>query len=222
MVFLKVVFSLCKEKSPRLLRNEVSDNVPEYSGPFFVVLINTVCFSKLLQSFIGAFRRNFPESPLCCFSICQSVFLVLLMFLKVCLPPSASSGPESLDNVVLKDTCSLSAYKYPPLPPGGSQQAGMTPAVKNMFCSSGLACWLRPSREPVKVLHIVYGGSLCCRCRVSERVSSSGAAAADGADGAADIMFWISGWMFGLQIITADRFSSRLRSQVGTERAAGR
>lgn len=49
--FLKLVFSLCKEKSPRLLRNEVSDNVPEYSGPFFfvvVVLINTVCFSKLL------------------------------------------------------------------------------------------------------------------------------------------------------------------------------
>lgn len=84
-----------------------------------------------------------------------------------------------------------------------------------------------PSCEPVKVLHIVYGGSLCCRCSVTESVSVSSsvtaaAAAADGADGAADIMFWVSGWMFGLQIITTqtDTHSDsdhRLRLAAGSE-----
>lgn len=42
-VFL-CVSSLCKEKSPRLLRTEVSDNVPEYSGLF-------CCLNKLLFVF---------------------------------------------------------------------------------------------------------------------------------------------------------------------------
>lgn len=36
LCFLFSPFLLCvKEKSPRLLRTEVSDNVPEYSGPLF-------------------------------------------------------------------------------------------------------------------------------------------------------------------------------------------
>lgn len=47
--FIFYLFLLCvKEKSPRLLRNEVSDNVPEFSGPFFVVLINSFLFFQTL------------------------------------------------------------------------------------------------------------------------------------------------------------------------------
>lgn len=39
-----IVSSLCKEKSTRLLRTEVSDNVPEFSGPFFVVVLIKLLF----------------------------------------------------------------------------------------------------------------------------------------------------------------------------------
>lgn len=52
-----IVSSLCKEKSTRLLRTEVSDNVPEYSGPFFVVvLINSFLFFQSSVDFYWWFE----------------------------------------------------------------------------------------------------------------------------------------------------------------------
>lgn len=44
-----------------------------------------------------------------------------------------SCGPVSVDSVVLKDTCSLSAYKYPLPPSAGSQQAGQLQWRKTCF-----------------------------------------------------------------------------------------
>lgn len=100
-----VCFLICvKGKLPRLLRNEVPDNVPEYSGPF-------CCLNKL--SFV------FPDST------CEACLVKHL----TC--PTCFRLPLSVDNVVLKATCSLSGYKYlPPHPSAG---------VKNMFCSCRLA-----------------------------------------------------------------------------------
>ena len=60
--FIFYLFLLCvKEKSPRLLRNEVSDNVPEFSGPFFVVLINSFLF---FQTLCGVLLPVCPEFDL--------------------------------------------------------------------------------------------------------------------------------------------------------------
>lgn len=111
----------------------------------------------------------FPEASL----ICLVRNLTCPTCVSVCVSP-ASSGPVSVDNVVLKATCSLSAYKY--LPP---------PLVDHSTNASGekhvLLLW-----TPVKVLHVVYVSSLCCQCSVTEGVCRHpSAAAADGADGAA-------------------------------------
>lgn len=66
------LFSICfffcvKEKSPRLLRNEVPDNVPEFSGPFFVVLINSFLFFQTLCGVLLPVCHLFcPEFDLLC------------------------------------------------------------------------------------------------------------------------------------------------------------
>lgn len=74
----------------------------------------------------------------------------------------AYPGSVSVGNVVLKDTCSLSAYKYLP-PPSCRLTAGRHDASGEKHV---LLQWRSP--EPAKVQHIVYTGSLCCRCSVTE------------------------------------------------------
>ncbi len=146
------VSSLCKEKSPRLLRNEVSDTVPEYSGPFFFCCLNKLIFV-------------FPNPPV-------EFYWWLLPFQK--LLSLVVSGVQSY---IWKCVSLLL-----PLGLGVWTTWSWRTHAHYQPINTPLPLWrITAGRHdtggekhvllrPVEVLHIVYGGSLCCCCAVTERV----------------------------------------------------